>query len=180
MVSALKNTTGDIAKLSLAFAIAGLVGGIASRGAMFLGLAVFGALCGVVLGLSLRSRRIGLVAALAGAITFMAGGALAFVVGMAAGTSLGTPDWYDALVPVLMGTLVGIAGGTGLVIAARGSGYTWRSVLGLALGFATAALICQVWLLSFLSNGAVSAGLPFALWGAFGGLGFGIAGRMGR
>jgi len=177
MVSALKNTTGDIAKLSLAFAIAGLVGGIASRGAMFLGLAVFGALCGVSLGLALRSRRIGLVATVVGAATFLAGGALAFVTGMTVGVTLGSPDWYDALVPAFLGACVGIAGGLGLYAPARRAGYSWRSVAGLALGFAVAAMVGQAWLLPALPPGVGADAVPFALWGLLGGLGFSLPGR---
>jgi hypothetical protein len=133
---------------------------------------VFGALCGLVLGLLTRNRRVALVGAVLGAVTFVAGGALSFVIGMAAGIALGSPDWYDALLPVFMGACAGIAGGLGLVGAARCVGYRWRGVIGLALGFAIAALVNQAWLLDQISGHVLQATVPLGLWGLLGGVGF--------
>jgi len=164
-------------KFAIGFGLAGLVGGAVSGGGIFLGLGVFGALCGIVLGAVTHNRCIGLVAAVVGAATFMAGGALAFVIGMAVGIAFGAPDWYDALAPAFMGACAGMAGGFGLAVVARRAGYSWRNAIGLALGFAVAALLSQGWLLDVLPGSVLQAALPLGLWGLLGGVGFSLLGR---
>ena len=162
----------DTVKVALGFGIAGLVGGAVSGGGTFLGLGVFGALCGIFLGLLARNRRVATAGAALGAVSFMAGGALAFVIGMAAGFAFGAPDWYDALLPAFMGACAGVAGGFGLVAVNRGEGRTWRSAVGLALGFAVAALTNQMWLVHVLPGYVLQAAVPLCLWGLLGGIGF--------
>jgi hypothetical protein len=170
----------DTVKVALGFGIAGLVGGAVSGGGTFLGLGVFGALCGIVLGLLARNRRIVFVGAGLGAVSFMAGGALAFVIGMAAGSAFGAPDWYDTLLPAFMGACAGIVGGFGMVAVNRDAGRTWRSAVGLALGFALAALVSQTWLMSALTEPALQNLVPMALWGVLGGIGFSLLNRAPR
>lgn len=172
MVVTMKKPLNDIVKMTLAFGVAGLVSGAASRGATFLGLGLFGGLCGLVLGLLAHNRRVGLFATVVGAVAFMAGGALAFVFGMAAGMTLGAPDWYDVVLPALMGACVGITGGFGLVSVTRGQGHTWRSAVGLGFGFAIAALLNEMWLLQALQGQSLQAAVSLGLWGLLGGIGF--------
>ena len=167
----------DNVKVSVGFGLAGLVGGALSSGGTFLGLGLFGALCGIVLGLLARNRRVALVAAVIGAVAFMAGGALAFLIGMAAGFALGAPDWYDVVLPAFMGACAGIVGGLGLVGANHSAGHKWRSAVGLAVGFAVAALINQIWLLDALPGHTAQATVPLSLWGVLGGVGFSLLNR---
>jgi len=142
----------------------------------FLGFAVFGALCGLGLGVASDGGRRTVVAVIAGAVGFVAGIALATVLGMTIGLSLGPLPWYSVAQSLLIGGAAGLVAGISL---AWGSGWPrlrWLAAIGMGVGFGLAALINEEWLLPVLRSDTLAA-LPLGLWGVLGGLGLGIARR---
>lgn len=162
--------------ITVAFGIAGAIGGLVSLNVNFLGFAVFGALCGLALGLSSgRWRRIA-TAVIAGAVGFVAGIALATILGMTIGLSLGPSPYYSYVQASMIGGCAGAVGGLSLALGSGWQHRKWLAALAVAVGFALAALINEEWLLPLLRTDTLSL-LPLALWGAFGGVGVGLARR---
>ncbi len=160
----------------IAFGTAGAIGGLASLNMNFLGFAVFGALCGLALGLAAGGGKRVAITVIAGAVGFVVGVALATILGMTIGLSLGPSEWYSVAQSLLIGGTVGLVAGMSL---AWGSGWPRRkrlAAIGMAIGFGLAALINQEWLLPVLRTDTLAA-LPLGLWGALGGLGMGLARR---
>ena len=173
VLSRLLNT---IPGITIAFGIAGAIGGLVSLNMNFLGFAVFGALCGLALGIGADGGRRTVVAVVAGAIGFVAGIALATILGMTIGLSLGPSEWYSVAQSLLIGGTVGLVAGASLAWGSRWPHKKWLAALAVAIGFAVAALINEELLLPVLRTDTLAA-LPLGLWGALGGLGMGLARR---
>lgn len=178
-MNAIRRLLNTVPGLAVAFGIGGAVGGVVSLNMNFLGFAVFGALCGLALGVCVgRGRRI-VVTVIAGALGFVAGIALATVLGMTIGLSLGPSPWYSVAQTLLIGGTTGFVAGISLAWAAGWPRKKWLAAIAMAVGFALAAIINEEWLLALLGTGSLAA-LPLGLWGLLGGLGIGLARRYSR
>jgi hypothetical protein len=179
-MNATRRFLNTVPGLAVAFGVAGGIGGLASLGTNFLGFAVFGAVCGLALGLTSDggAKRLGIMA-VAGAVGFIAGIALATVLGMTIGLSLGPSPWYSVAQSLLIGGAAGFVAGISLVWAAGWSTNRLLAAVAMATGFGLAALINEEWLLPVLRTETLSL-LPLAVWGLLGGLGIGLARRYAR